>query len=316
VSGAVLPDETRWPSGFAALADSLKALSTPIGMGVYTSATSSTCVGRPASYMHEEVDAATWCAWGATTIKVDNCGGTKYPALNTSWIKLRAALDNCPHDVLLAVESCGGGECAQWIRHVGAQMYRTTADLQLYWGSVMINLDGNEKMAPLAGPGSWPDPDMMIVGHGVLSAAEERSHFAAWVVASAPLGLSFDLSRGVAHETLALLTNPEVLDIHADAAGVAGVRAGPANATGPECWARPLAAAGGNATAVLLFNRGDAPADVACAWADVAPHWPAGAEARVRDVWERADAGVFAGGYVARALPRHGSALVTATLVA
>jgi alpha-galactosidase len=219
------------------------------------------------------------------------------------------------------VESCGvpaGGSganpsCAAWIRASGAQMFRTTADLQLYWQSVVFNLDGNEPMAPLAGPGAWPDPDMTIVGHGVLSAAEERSHWSAWVIAAAPLGLAFDLTRGVPADTLALLSAPEVLALHADAAGVAGVRATPANATGAECWAKPLAAGGGNATAVLLFNRGDAAANVACAWADVAPHWPPAARAAVRDVYAREDLGVFEGGFTARALPPHGSLLVTAT---
>jgi hypothetical protein len=39
------------------------------------------------------------------------------------------------------------------------------------------------------------------------------------------------------------------------------------------------------------------------AWADVAPHWPPAARATVRDVFARADLGVFAGSYTARALP-------------
>jgi alpha-galactosidase len=320
-TGAVVADETRWPNGFAALAAALDALAVPLGLGVYTSQTANTCVGRPASYEHEEIDAATWCAWGATTLKVDNCGGARYAASNTSWIKLRAALDACPHEVLLAVESCGvpaGGSganpsCAEWIRSTGVQMFRTTADLQLYWQSAMFNLDGNEPMAPLAGPGVWADPDMTIVGHGILSAAEEQSHWSAWVIAAAPLGLAFDLTRGVPNATLALISAPEVLALHADPAGVAGVRATPANPTGAECWAKPLANGGGNATAVLLFNRGNATADVTCAWADVAPHWPADTRARVRDVYARADVGVFRGGFTARALETHASLLVVAT---
>lgn len=321
VTGAVVADETRWPNGFAALADALDALDVPLGLGVYTSQTSSTCVGRPASYGYEEVDAATWCKWGATTVKVDNCGGERYPASNTSWIKLRAALDTCAHDVLLAVESCGvpsGGSganpsCASWIRTTGVQMFRTTADLQLYWQSAMYNLDGNEWMAPLAGPGVWPDPDMLIVGHGILSQAEEQSHWSAWVIAAAPLGLAFDLSRGIPNNTLALISSPEVLAIHADPAGVAGVRATPSNSTGTECWAKPLADGGGNATAILLFNRGNVSADVLCSWVDVAPHWPAHTQARVRDVYARTDLGVFTGGFTARGLETHASLLVVAT---
>ena len=318
-TGKVVPDETRFPSGMPALAARLSALSPPIGLGVYTSQTASTCVGRPGTFEHEELDAATWCEWGARLAKVDNCGGARWPAANTSWIKLRAALDACPAPVLLSVESCGvpaGGSganpsCAAWIRSVGAQMFRTTADLQLYWESVVFNLDGNEPMAPLAGPGVWPDPDMLIVGHPGLSPAETQSHYCAWVIAAAPLGLSLDLTGDVAPATLNLLLNPEVLAVNQDAAGVAGVRATAANATGAECWAKPLSGGGGNTTAVLLFNRAGGVGDVACAWADVAPHVPASAKGRVRDLVGRKDLGVFEGGFVAAGLPAHGSMLVS-----
>ena len=47
-----------------------------------------------------------------------------------------------------------------------------------------------------------------------------------------------------------------------------------------EVWVKPLA---GGARAVLLFNRGAAPATIAAAWALLG--WPATAQARVRDLW-------------------------------
>lgn len=85
----------------------------------------------------EDVDTARWCAWGATYAKVDNCGGTRYPALNTSWIRVRAGLNaHCASPAVLSVESCGDPSpsgCGGWIRDCGATMWRTTGDLQLYW---------------------------------------------------------------------------------------------------------------------------------------------------------------------------------------
>jgi alpha-galactosidase len=313
-NSSVVPDETRFPSGMSALVERLRALN--LTLGVYTSATSTTCVGRPGSYMMEAVDAATWCSWGMRTIKVDNCGGKKYAASNASWIAFRAALAACPNDVLLSVESCSDAHCASWIGSTGVQMFRTTADMQLYWQSVVANLDGNEPMAPLAGPGLWPDPDMLVVGHPGFSPAETRSHLAAWAVIAAPLGLSFDLVQGQQDEgLLALLTNPRVLGVNQDAAGIAGVRATAANATGGECWAKPLSAGGGQTSAVLLFNRGGAVADVTCQWGDVLPHLPSGARARVVDLWEGTDLGVFAAGFTAKALESHASMLVTVTPV-
>jgi len=137
-----------------------------------------------------------------------------------------------------------------------------------------------------------------------------------WVIAAAPLLLSFDPTSParLTPELLALVTNPEVLAVDQDAAGVQGARVSPANATGAECWARPLAAGGGNVTAALLINRGDAAADVTCAWAAIAPGvLGPSARAAVRDLWARADLGTFTGAYTARALPPHASALVTVT---
>ena len=43
--------------------------------------------------------------------------------------------------------------------------------------SVMSNFDGNAKMAPLAGPGAYNDPDMLIVGHAGLTQDESFSHY-------------------------------------------------------------------------------------------------------------------------------------------
>ena len=325
-TGAVVPDETRFPSGMPALVAGLRALN--LTLGVYTSATSSTCVGRPGSYMNEAVDAATWCAWGAAAIKIDNCGGHKYAAANTSWLAFRAALAACPQPVLLSVESCGDAECAAWIGATGAQMFRTTADMQLYWQSVVENLDNNEHMAPLTAPGLYADPDMLVVGHPGFSPAETRSHIAAWALIAAPLGLSFDLVQGQSSPAaaaataalVALLTNRGMLGVSQDPAAIAGVRASAANATGGECWARPLRGSGsapGASSALLLFNRGAAAADVACAWEDALPHLPApsAASARVVDAWSGQDLGTHAGGFTASALGSHDSLLVLVTPV-
>jgi alpha-galactosidase len=157
---------------------------------------------------------------------------------------------------------------------------------------------------------------MLIVGHPGLFAAETRSHLAAWAVIAAPLGISFDLVQGPQDEgLLALLTISRVLAVNQDSAGIAGVRATAANATGGECWAKPLRDGGAQTSAVLLFNRGSGAADVACQWSDVLPHLPGGARARVVDLWEGTDLGTFAGGFTARALESHASMLVAVTPV-
>ena len=42
--------------------------------GIYSSAGVETCAHYPASLEYEEIDAATWAAWGIDYVKYDNCG--------------------------------------------------------------------------------------------------------------------------------------------------------------------------------------------------------------------------------------------------
>jgi len=43
-------------------------------------------------------------------------------------------------------------------------------------------------------PGHWNDPDMLQIGNGLLTTAEEQTHFALWAFAKAPLIIGCDLS--------------------------------------------------------------------------------------------------------------------------
>ena len=61
-SGRLVPDPARFPSGLRALADYIHGKG--LFFGLYTSATELTCQRRPASYMHEATDAASYCDWG------------------------------------------------------------------------------------------------------------------------------------------------------------------------------------------------------------------------------------------------------------
>ena len=51
-----------------------------------------------------------------------------------------------------------------------------------------------------------------------------------------------------------------------------------------EIWVKPLA---GGGRALLLLNRGEAPAEIAANWAQLG--WPPALRARVRDLWQHRD---------------------------
>ncbi len=78
------------------------------------------------------------------------------------------------------------------------------------WESVLRSLDnGAAGLARYAGPGGWNDPDMLEVGNGDLTVAQQRSHFALWALVKAPLLIGADLAV-LSRTSLAILTAKEV----------------------------------------------------------------------------------------------------------
>jgi hypothetical protein len=90
----------------------------------------------------------------------DACSGKGYPQHNTSWIKFRAAIDECSQKrgfpMVLSVESCDDPSgCGLWIGQL-ANLWRTCGDIQATFASVMRNVAENTKMAKWAGPSGGP----------------------------------------------------------------------------------------------------------------------------------------------------------------
>ena len=102
-----------------------------------------------------------------------------------------------------------------------------------------------------AGPGHWNDPDMLEVGNGKLTMAENRSHFTLWAMLAAPMLAGNDLTR-MTPEVKAILTNRDVIAIDQDKLGKQGTRA---YAEGEvEVWTRHLE---GGALAISVINTAD-----------------------------------------------------------
>jgi alpha-galactosidase len=150
-------------------------------------------------------------------------------------------------------------------------------------------------------PGWWPDPDMLEVGNGGMTAAEYRTHFSLWAMIGAPLIAGNDL-RSMSPEIRDILTNREVIAVDQDGAGKGGQRLSQAGNT--EVWTRSLEHGD---IAIALFNRGDAEAEVSVGWADA----HIGGKPRLRDLWTHMDLGRKADNFTAR-VPPHGVVMVRA----
>eukprot|EP00730_Choanoeca_flexa_P000396 TRINITY_DN10182_c0_g1_i7.p2 TRINITY_DN10182_c0_g1~~TRINITY_DN10182_c0_g1_i7.p2 ORF type:complete len:198 (+),score=29.01 TRINITY_DN10182_c0_g1_i7:1334-1927(+) len=163
---------------------------------------------------------------------------------------------------------------------------------------VSSNLDKNNRMAPFAGPNkgpaggsNWNDADMLQVGNRGLTLTEQRSHFSLWALIASPLLIGTDLSD-LTDDELSILNNTEVIAVNQDSLGKQGVLMSPSNASGTECWAKPLA---NGSVAAIIVNRGSSTSDGSCTWAELGLQ--PDATLNVRDLWQHKDVGSFQTGY-------------------
>ena len=133
---------------------------------------------------------------------------------------------------------------------LGGNLWRTTGDIEARWQSIYDILSQQKGLASYAGPGHWNDPDMLEVGNGKLSLAENRTHFSMWAMLAAPLLAGNDLPN-MKPEIKHILTNREVIAINQDPLGH---QARHIYSKGEvEVWTRDLK---GGAKAIAIVNVG------------------------------------------------------------
>ena len=157
---------------------------------------------------------------------------------------MRDALYNAGRPVVYSICEWGKNKPWEWGKDVG-HLWRTTPDIincfdcrNILGGmGVLQIIDRMADLGSFAGPGSWNDADMLQIGNGKLSPAEERLHFSMWAIFSSPLITGHDI-RNMSRETLAILTNREVIAIDQDRLGIPGthwLKSGDL-----EMWFKPL----------------------------------------------------------------------------
>jgi len=77
------------------------------------------------------------------------------------------------------------------------------------------NFFESQKFAHIAAPGGWNDPDMLEVGNGGMTNDEEKTHFALWAIAKAPLIIGCDLTT-VKKDSLDILMNEKLIAVNQD----------------------------------------------------------------------------------------------------
>jgi alpha-galactosidase len=308
----VIHTNSKFPD-MKALADYVH--SKGLKLGIYSGPGPKTCAGYPASYGHEAQDAKTYAAWGIDYLKYDSCsfgdimnkesGGDREKAFaiqKAAYKKMHDALVATGRPIVFSLCQYGWFHTWEWGPEVGGNLWRTTDDINDHYSRMAAIGFSQAGLAKFAGPGHWNDPDMLEVGNGGMTEDEYRTHMTLWVILAAPLLAGNDLSK-MSPETLALLTNKEVIAVDQDALGKQGDRAW---AQGPsEIWTKPLS---GGAKAIALFNRADSnePITLDLKAVGVSEH------AKLRDLWKGTEVEAAGGKYTV-VIPKHGAVLLKAS---
>lgn len=252
--GNLVPDPKRFPEGIKTLADYVHAKG--LKFGIYTSAGTKTCDpnGFPGALNHEVQDANLFASWGVDFLKYDNCNNQGVGA-HQRYRAMHDALKATGRPIVLSI--CEWGQNKPWEWASGfAHLWRTGGDIADSWDSVLGNLNKNLPLAQYASPGHWNDPDFLRSGNGGMTDAQYRSQFSLWSVMAAPLLIASDL-RNASPETLATITNADVIAVDQDPLGAGGREV--QSRDGLHVIVKPLA---GGDQAVALFNETDADATV------------------------------------------------------
>ncbi len=240
----LVPDPEKFPNGIKALVDYVH--SKGLKFGIYNCAGNKTCGGFPGSRGFEFQDAKLYADWGVDFLKYDWCHTENLNAKG-AYQTMRDALYATGRDIVFSICEWGDNDPWKWGEEMG-HMWRISGDIINCWDcgvshgnwsswGVWKIINMRKDIRKYSGPGHWNDFDMMEVGNGMTD-AEDRVHFAMWVMLSSPLIMGNDL-RAVRDETIEILTNEEVIALNKDKLGIQAYRH---SDEGPmEVWVKPLA---------------------------------------------------------------------------
>ena len=257
--GRLLPAENRFPSaaggaGFGPLADYVHALGLKFGIhimrgmprmaahrhlpiygsefGCHQAANpNSICMWNPDMYglrcdlpaarAYYESIFSLYAQWGVDFVKCDDIA-REYPHCSREIELISEACRSCGRDIVLSLSP--GPAPVEQAEHLKryANMWRITDDFWDDWRLLRAMFERAEKWCIHAGPGHWPDADMLPVGalrqcddpaeRTRFTQAEQRTMMTLWCMMRSPLMIGAEMSKNDAF-TLSLLTNGDVLAI-------------------------------------------------------------------------------------------------------
>lgn len=170
-----------------------------------------------------------YASWGVDFVKIDDLSAPYYHQDEIELI--RNAIDQCGRCIVLSTSP--GETPIRNADHVSshANMWRMVNDVWDQWGDLVHLMEVAQKWYPYIGNGTWPDCDMIPLGHIAirgergkdrmtrLTHNEQYSLMAFFSIFRSPLFFGGDLPS-MDNFTLSLLTNRKVLEMHEQSEGV------------------------------------------------------------------------------------------------
>jgi len=171
---------------------------------------------KPGAQAYYDSVFALIASWGVDFVKVDDIS-RPYHDNEREIEAIRRAIDRTGRPIVLSLSP--GETALDAAEHVKrhANMWRISDDFWDTWPALLDQFARLRKWSPHAGPGHWPDADMLPLGWlGTrptrFTPDEQRTLMTLWSIARSPLIHGGDLTR-TDDLTLSLLTNPEVIAV-------------------------------------------------------------------------------------------------------
>ena len=271
---------------------------------------------NPASQTYLNSLFELYASWGIDFVKVDDLiNPYGAPAFRESEIEgYRKAIDNCGREMVFST-SPGATPTANALQiRQYANQWRMANDLWDNWENLNTMFDLADSWHTHAGPGHWPDADMIPIGrlnkHGPtgferwsnLTGDEKHTMMTLWCIARSPLIWGGNLVENRPEE-LELMQNAEVIAVNQKSANSRPI----VNGTTP-VWCADIP--GTNDRYVALFNRSAHPDDVTVNFSDIG--MSESDTVHIRNLWTKTDKGFFTGSYSA-SVSSHGCELFRIT---
>jgi alpha-galactosidase len=183
----------------------------------------------------------------------DNCysdAASGYPAVNYApstspslhYANMTKALAKLDRQILFQICEWGIDFPALWAPALG-NSWRIANDITPAWGSIARILNQAVPQTSFAGPGHWPDLDMLEVGNNIFTVPEEQTHFALWAMLKSPLTIGAalrDATTAIPDASLQILKNEDVIRYNQDPLGISASLKRRWTEEGYEVWAGSL----------------------------------------------------------------------------